>query len=170
MDTYSHTLVAYRISFRYMERNNPKKEELKDAILNGEKPRIDIEYLLQKISLFSDNGNGVYSSKGLAVYVKKIDPVESGNNFKRYHLIPEAGKSGRPFTVRKNDLKYNFSSDAVSLYENHMFIYDFGDNKQFLICHRHGLSGCKQIFSKFVNSLLRKDGIIMDLSFILPPK
>ena len=169
MDTYSHTLVAYRISFRYMERNNPKKEELKDAILNGEKPRIDIEYLLQKISLFSDNGNGVYSSKGLAVYVKKIDPVESGNNFKRYHLIPEAGKSGRPFTVRKNDLKYNFSSDAVSLYENHMFIYDFGDNKQFLICHRHGLSGCKQIFSKFVNSLLRKDGIIMDLSFILPP-
>lgn len=169
MDTYSHTLVAYRISFRYMERNNPKKEELKDKILNGEKPQIDIEYLFQKISSFSGTGNGVYSSKGLAIYVKKIDSVELGCNFKRYHLIPEAGKSGRPFTVRKNGLKYNFNSDAVSLYENHMFLYDFGDNKLFLICHRHGLSGCKQIFSKFVNSLLRDDGIIMDLSFILPP-
>lgn len=169
MDTYSHTLVAYRISFRYMERNNPKKEELKDKISNGEKPQIDIEYLLQKISSFSSTGNGVYSSKGLAIYVNKIYPVELGSNFKRYHLIPEAGKSGRPFTVRQNNYKHNFSSDAVSLYENHMFIYDFGDNKLFLICHRHGLSGCKQIFSKFVNNLLRDDGIIMDLSFILPP-
>ncbi len=169
MDTYTHTLVAYRVSFRYMERNNPKKEELKDKISNGEKPQIDIEYLLQKISSFSGTGNGVYSAKGLAIYVKKIDPVELGSNFKRYHLIPKAGKSGRPFTVRKNDHEYNFNSDAVSLYENHMFIYDFGDNKLFLICHRYGLSGCKQIFSKFVNNLLRDDGIIMDLSFILPP-
>ena len=169
MDTYSHTLVAYRISFRYMERNNPKKEELKNKISNGEKPQIDIDHLFQKISSFSGTGNGVYSSKGLAIHVKKIDPVESGKNFKRYHLIPEAGKSDRPFTVRKNDHEYNFNSDAVSLYENHMFIYDFGNNKLFLICHRHGLSGCKQIFSKFVNNLLRDDGIIMDLSFILPP-
>lgn len=97
-----------------MERNNPKKEELKDKISNGEKPQIDIEYVLQKISSFFGTGNEVYSSKGLAIYVKKIDSVESGSNFKRYHLIPEAGKSGRPFTVRKNDNEYNFNSDAVS--------------------------------------------------------
>ena len=96
MDAYSHTLVAYRISFRYMERNNPKKEELKDKISNGEKPQIDIEYLLQKIRSFSETGNGVYSSKGLAIYAKKIDPVGLGGNFKRYHLIPEVGKSDRP--------------------------------------------------------------------------
>ena len=169
MDAYTHTLVAYRISFRYMERNNPKKEELKDKISNGEKPKINIEDLLQKVNSFADTGNGVYSSKGSAIYLKKIDPVESGRNFKRYHFIPEAGKSGRPFTVRKNEHKYNFGSDAVSLYENHMFIYDFGDDKLFLICHRYGLSGCKQIFGKFVNSLLKNDGVIMDLGFILPP-
>lgn len=169
MDAYTHTLVAYRISFRYMERNNPKKEELKDKISNGEKPKINIEDLLQKINSFADTGNGVYSSKGSAIYLKKIDPVETEKCFKRYHFIPEAGKAGRPFIVRKNEHKYNFGSDAVSLYENHMFIYDFGGDKLFLICHRYGLSGCKQIFSKFVNSLVKNDGVIMDLNFILPP-
>ncbi len=161
-----HTLSAYRISFAYKERSNPKREELKDKIANGEKPTVDLKWLLDEIILASKN---LYQNNGGAMILRSINKIDATNEFTRFYFIPEAGKSGRPFTVYKPLISkiYTFGSDSSSVYGNHMFIYAFKDSS-YLICHRYSNSGCKTIFERCANDILKKEGIKINLSYIFP--
>lgn len=46
-----------------------------------------------------------------------------------WHLVPSAGKQGKPVTVvkRNSGKKYDFGSDSAALYEHHVFIYESQD-------------------------------------------
>ena len=48
---------------------------------------------------------------------------------KIWHIIPGAGKQGKPVVVikRQTGKKYNFDSDSAALYAYHIFVYENGD-------------------------------------------
>lgn len=165
-----HSLTAYKLSFSYMLRSNPLKDELAEAIQTKEKPSITIQEFLQ---LLIDAGNfdGCITIKGSAFKLEGISNFEKHEDYKRYLIVPKAGKAGKPFRVYKIGRRepYQFGSDAASLYDNIMYLYEFADGNSYLICHRFGRSGCKTIFQKVSSEVLKEKGIKLDFDLILPP-
>lgn len=164
-----HTLVAYKLCFDYMHRNNPLKDELSEKIKADEKPDASVEELLN-LMIEESNKDTFATANGNAFKLSTIESKDIIPGGVRYHLVPQAGKSGRPFTVLKKGMTspYRFSKDSASIYENHMFLYDFGQNK-YLICHRYGGSGCKTVFMRIANRVLKDKGIKVDFEILLLP-
>lgn len=165
-----HSLTAYKISFSYKLRNNPLKEELAEAIKNGEKPKLTIKDFLDAV-IASGTTDGCTRINDFAFKLESIASFDERDGFKRYCIIPKSGKGGRPFQVYKEGKKdpYQFGRDAASLYDNIMYVYEFADGNAYLICHRYGHSGCKTIFQSVSNEILKEKGMKLELDLILPP-
>ena len=170
MSGISHTLSVYKLDFSYMERNNPLKEELKEKIINKEKPSVDIPDYLGKL-INECNSTNLIIIGNQAIRLSDFARSKFSENSVRFRIIPQAGKAGLPFTVfnKNGHGPYNFNSGSVSTYSHYMFIYGYED-AYYLVCHRRGLSGCKSLFIRAWNSVLKKDGIKIETNLIMPQK
>ncbi|MGD9604640.1 MAG: hypothetical protein AB7V00_00625 [Bacilli bacterium] len=90
-----HTITAYDLRFKYLERNNPLKEGLKEQIKNKEEPNYDLEHF------FADFVEGIKDksiakSSGKILVFTGIEEIEKVDLTTRYYLRPNAGKRGIP--------------------------------------------------------------------------
>lgn len=149
-----HSLTAYRLSFAYLLRNNPQKELLSEVIKSEEHPKLSVSEFLNLL-ISTGNNDGYITIDDFAFKLKSIDNYEEFDEYRRYKIVPKAGKGGRPFQVYKSNRKepYQFGRDSASLYDNIMFIYEFNNGDTYLICHRQGHSGCKTVFQRISNKI-----------------
>lgn len=166
----SETLTAYVLSFRYMERNNPHYEEQKDNIHAGETPKYSFQqFIADYIDSTSKMAVGENSDRGIILSGDNTHSIDLSEGVKRWHLVPRAGKQGKPLTVYKPSLskKYNFNSDSAALYDHHVYIYDC---HSFIIAifHRENGSGCKSVFMETANNMLKTKGYVMNMDLYVP--
>jgi|GEM_PF-250073 len=169
-----HTLTAYKCYFKYMERNNPLKDELSEAIKNEEAPNLSVEdFFAEYISkgnkfLYGENVDRV-------VRLNRIESIEQKSNFSRIHVVPRTGKQGIEITLintkvlEKEDV--NFGDDWSATYPHNIFAYQPKPEKgsQFtLMFHRVGGSGCKSVFLETANKVLKEKGIRINMEWVIP--
>ena len=170
MNRYLHTLTAYHLTFSYLRRNNPLKEELQEKIKNNEIPKVDIEKLLDKfIELTKDKNYELLKNYKMVALLKRIEDVGNLEIGKRIFIMPSAGKTDLPFDLinLKNDEERSFDKNWVSTYQHIIFVYCIND-EYYMICHRNGGSGCKTILSVILNRILKEKGIKMEMNFMPP--
>lgn len=112
------TLTAYKCKFSYLERNNPLIEEQREAIKAGEKPEYSFSDFIDDYQKYTTNlAIGVNSDRAIILSEDKIYKNTKGN-VRTWHLVPYAGKQGKPITVvkRSSGKKYDFGSDSAALY------------------------------------------------------
>lgn len=166
----SETLTAYVLSFRYMERNNPHYEEQKDSIHAGETPKYSFQqFIADYIDSTRKMAVGENSDRGIILSGDNAHSTDLPEGVKRWHLVPRAGKQGKPLTVYKPSLskEYNFNSDSAALYDHHIYIYACHG---FIIAifHRENGSGCKSVFMETANNMLRTKGYAMNMDLYVP--
>ncbi len=89
-------------------------------------------------------------------------------NVRMWHLMPIAGKQGKPVTVvKRSGKKYDFDSDSAALYEYHIFIYE-NENDLIAIFHRQNGSGCKSVFLETANKAIKIQGLKLEMDLIVP--
>lgn len=151
------TLTAYSCKFSYLQRNNPLIEEQRDAIKNGEQPDFGLSDFLELYSEYAQNlAIGENTDRAIMMVKDQIAPFSyEGSNC--WHIVPSAGKQGRPVTVIKtsNGKRYDFGADSAALYDHHVFCYSEGKHIV-MIFHRQNGSGCKSVFLETANKLLKE--------------
>lgn len=166
----AHSLTAYKLEFSYMERNNPLKDELKEKIKNGEKPKVSIGDLISTVISKSKSNTDLKfdTSAFILTELKSRSSFEDGY---KYVITPDVGQANKKFKVYKKNRPepYCYGSGSVSTYSHNIYFYEFPDSS-FMICHRRGSSGCKTILSKVFNDVLREKGIKLETGLILPTK
>ena len=110
------TLTAYSCKFSYLQRNNPLIEEQRDAIKNGEQPDFGLSDFLELYSEYAQNlAIGENTDRAIMMVKDQIAPFSyEGSNC--WHIVPSAGKQGRPVTVIKtsNGKRYDFGADSAA--------------------------------------------------------
>ncbi|MGN1480645.1 hypothetical protein [Porcipelethomonas sp.] len=120
------TLTAYKCKFSYLHRNNPLIEEQRKAIKSGEDPKYSFSDFINTYQIYTENlAIGKNADRAISLSVDKISKRYK-NDLKMWHLMPSAGKQGKPVTVVKKSSgkKYDFGSDSAALYEYHIFVYE----------------------------------------------
>lgn len=87
----------------------------------------------------------------------------------RLVIRPKAGKANEPFTVVEHGSSratYFDGKTNSAVYNHHVFCYQKGD-KNIIIFHRHGQSGCKTAFQNTINSFLKSDNLICHLDVMV---
>lgn len=169
-----HTLTAYKCYFKFMERNNPLKDEFSEAIKNEEAPDLSVEdFFAEYISkghkfLYGENVDRV-------VRLKRIESVEQKSFFTRIHLVPRTGKQGIDITlINTKDLEkddYNFGDDWSATYSHNIFAYQPKPERNshfILMFHRVGGSGCKSVIFETANKVLKERGIRLNMEWVIP--
>ena len=163
------TLTAYKCKFRYLKRNNPLRTIHSADIKAGKQPEFSFSDFIRIYQEYAkdmaiDNGTGRAIILDLDSIIEKNE-----SNLHRWHIFPLAGKHGKPVTIVKKSTgkKYGFNSDSAALYENHIFVYENGD-ELYLIFHRHNGSGCKTIFWDMANKAIKPKGLKFEMELIIP--
>lgn len=162
-----HTLTAYDLRFKYLERNNPLKEELKEKIKNNETPQYELDaFFADFISGIKDKN--IAKSSGKIITISGIEEKHKVSNKLRYYIRPNAGKRGIPTKVinveNKNGKEYTFNEKWASTYPHNIFFYQIAGN-YYAVFHRYGGSGCKTIFLDAANEILKSIGMKMILDW-----
>lgn len=94
---------------------------------------------------------------------------KENEGIKKWHLVPSAGKQGKPVTVIKKSSgkKYDFGSDSAALYEYHIFVYE-SEEGIYAIFHRQNGSGCKSVFLETANKAIKSKGLKLEMNLIVP--
>ena len=163
------TLTAYKCKFSYLQRNNPLINKQREAIKAGEEPKYSFSNFISKYQNYIKNLMiGENSDRAIILAEDKIS-VEEKDSIKRWHIVPCAGKQGKPVVVVKKSSgkQYNFDSDSAALYENHIFVYE---NKDcfYAIFHRQNGSGCKSVFLETANKAIKSEGLKLEMNMIFP--
>ncbi len=171
MNNFLHTLTAYHLKFSYMRRNNPIHDKLVDKIKNDEKPKIVLsETFDEMVTLTNKHQYSSLINGGKVILLNKIEDVFNiDSNKKRIFIIPKAGKTNIPIQMVNmyNDKIYNFGSDWASTYPHNVFVYEIS-GEYYVVCHRHGGSGCKTILCSVLNQLLKTKGIKVEMNWMTP--
>lgn len=162
MSAFNHTLSAYEISFRYRK-----------GFVGDNTASFPSNDLLVSIILDSYTDNKICENVG---YVLKLEQPGNkailDNDVERIFITPNSGRRGRPTKIYSledgNRKAYTFDSNWASTYQNNVFLYSFPNGKKYCVFHRVGNSGCKTIFARLCNELLKPKGIIMDMEWIPP--
>ena len=162
------TLTAYSCKFRYLQRNNPLIEELRETIKQGTNPNFSFSDF---ISLYSEHFNNLLIGKNSD---RAISLSENGisdrkiKDIKAWYISPMAGKQGQPMTVVKQTTgkKYNFGADAAALYNYNIFVYE-SEEAIIIVFHRQNSSGCKSVFLETANNILKAKGLKMEMELIV---
>ncbi|WP_026491442.1 hypothetical protein [Butyrivibrio sp. XPD2002] len=162
------TLTAYKCRFSYLQRNNPLIEEQREAIRKGEEPNYSFSDFIETYKEYTSNlAIGENSDRAIALTENKVEFRER-NEVKIWHIMPNAGKQGKPITVmKKTGEKHNYGSDAAALYEYHVFVYE-NDNGFIAIFHRQNGSGCKSVFLETANNAIKGKGLKLEMELIVP--
>lgn len=162
------TLTAYKCKFCYLQRNNPLIEEQRDAIKAGEEPDYTFSDFIDIYKTYTENlAIGENTDRAIFLSAEKVSIWEN-DNIKMWHLVPSAGKQGKPVTViKKSGKKYDFGSDSAALYEYHVFVYENG-NEIIAIFHRQNGSGCKSVFLETANKAIKSKGLKLEMDLIVP--
>lgn len=163
------TLTAYKCKFSYLERNNPLIKEQREAIKAGEKPEYSFSDFIDAYQKYTTNlAIGVNSDRAIILSEDKIYKNTKGN-VRTWHLVPNAGKQGKPITVvkRSSGKKYDFGSDSAALYEYHIFVYESREGI-YAIFHRQNGSGCKSVFLETANKAIKPNGLKLEMELIIP--
>lgn len=162
------TLAAYRCEFRYLQRKNPLKEELKEKIKAETPPEYTFADFINDFAEYTSSlAIGKVTER--AILLPKENVFSRGQEMKKWRIVPYAGKQGKPFRIIKTSTgkRYDFGSDSAALYEHNIFIYQ-GKNSAVLIFHRQSGSGCKSIFLEAANNMLHEKGIKLEMELYLP--
>ena len=168
--TKVETLTAYSCKFSYLQRNNPLIEEQREAVKEGKKPEYTFSDFIEKYEKYTENlAIGENTDRAILLTGDKISMREKEGT-KIWHIMPGAGKQGKPVVVikRQTGKKYNFDSDSAALYAYHIFVYENGDTIV-AIFHRQNGSGCKSVFLETANKALKSVGLKLDMDLIVPP-
>lgn len=163
------TLTAYKCKFSYLQRNNPLIEEQREAIKAGEDPEYTFSDFINTYQTYTENlAIGENTDRAIILSEEKISEKEK-NGLKKWHLVPSAGKQGKPVTVIKKSSgkKYDFGSDSAALYEYHIFVYE-SENGIYAIFHRQNGSGCKSVFLETANKAIKSEGLKLEMDLIVP--
>jgi len=163
------TLTAYKCKFCYLQRNNPLIKEQREAIKTGEKPDYSFSNFVDEYQKFTANlAIGENADRAIILSEDKTNKKEEAN-LRKWHLIPSAGKQGKPVTVMKKSSgkKYDFGSDSAALYEYHIFVYENEDGI-YAIFHRQNGSGCKSVFLETANKAIKAKGLKLEMELIVP--
>lgn len=163
------TLTAYKCKFSYLQRNNPLIEEQREAIKAGEDPEYTFSDFINTYQTYTENlAIGENTDRAIILSEEKISEKEK-NGLKKWHLVPSAGKQGKPVTVIKKSSgkKYDFGSDSAALYEYHIFVYESEDGI-YAIFHRQNGSGCKSVFLETANKAIKSEGLKLEMDLIVP--
>lgn len=163
------TLTAYKCKFSYLQRNNPLLEEQREAIKEGKEPKYSFSDFISTYQTYTKNlAIGENTDRAIILDEDKISENEK-DGLKMWHLVPSAGKQGKPVTVvkRNSGKKYDFGSDSAALYKHHVFVYE---NQQglYAIFHRQNGSGCKSVFLEIANKAIKSEGLKMEMELIVP--
>ena len=107
--TKVETLTAYSCKFSYLQRNNPLIEEQREAIKEGKKPEYTFSDFIEKYEKYTENlAIGENTDRAILLTGDKISMREKEGT-KIWHIIPGAGKQGKPVVVikRQTGKKYN---------------------------------------------------------------
>ena len=163
------TLTAYKCKFTYLQRNNPLIEEQREAIRAKKKPKYSFADFISAYQKYTEGlAIGDNTERAIILPEEKIFHNEI-ENLKMWHLIPSAGKQGKPVTVIKKSSgkKYAFGADSAALYEYHIFVYESEDGI-YAIFHRQNGSGCKSVFLETANKAIRSEGLKLEMDLIIP--
>ena len=163
------TLTAYKCKFSYLQRNNPLIEEQREAIKEGKEPEYTFSQFLSTYQKYTENlAVGENTDRAIILSEDKISQNEK-DGLNMWHLVPSAGKQGKPVKVVKRNTgkKYDFGSDSAALYEYHIFAYD-NEGELFIIFHRQNGSGCKSVFLETANKAIKADGLKLEMDLIVP--
>lgn len=163
MGAFNHTLSAYEISFRHRRGYDADNKTVFPNIGS-----------LVSMIASSYHNNEICKDAGYVLKLKSSgEKIILNNGVERIHITPDSGRRGRPTKMysleEDNREPYKFNSNWASTYQNNVFLYRFPNNKIYCIFHRVGNSGCKTIFMKLCNELLKPEGIIMDM-LLIPPR
>ena len=164
------TLTAYKCTFSYLQRNNPRKEELKDKIKEGMLPEYSFSDFIGDFSEFTSSlAVGKSTERAILLAEENIYPRATQNGVSRWRVVPYAGKQGKPFRIIKkgNGKRYDFGADSAALYEHNVFMYQ-SDDGAIAIFHRQNGSGCKSVFLEVANHMLKPKGIKLDMDLYIP--
>lgn len=163
------TLTAYKCKFSYLQRNNPLLEEQRDAIKEGKQPDFTFsDFIIKYVETVKNMVIGTNTDR--AIILENTDVSEGlMKGVKTWHIVPRAGKQGKPVTVIKKHTgkKYDFGSDTAALYAYHIFCYENEDG-MYMIFHRQNGSGCKSVFQETANKVLKNYGLKLEMEVILP--
>ena len=163
------TLTAYKCKFSYLKRNNPLIEKQREAIKAGEEPKYSFSDFINTYKAYTENlAIGENTDRAIILSEDKISDKENAG-VKKWHLVPSAGKQGKPVTVIKktSGKKYDFGSDSAALYEYHIFVYESEDGI-YAIFHRQNGSGCKSVFLETANKAIKSKGLKLEMNLIVP--
>lgn len=162
------TLTAYKCKFSYLQRNNPLIKKQREAIKAGEAPMYTFSDFINTYQAYTDNlAIGENTDRAISLSEEKIIRRQQ-KNVRMWHLMPIAGKQGKPVTVvKRSGKKYDFDSDSAALYEYHIFIYE-NENDLIAIFHRQNGSGCKSVFLETANKAIKIQGLKLEMDLIVP--
>lgn len=164
------TLTAYVCKFSYLKRNNPLIHEQREAIQEDKNPQYTfLDFVTDYIEFASKLAIGENADRAILLSDDNVAVEKINENIRRIHLVPSAGKHGRPVKVmKKSTLKeYNFGADSAALYDHHIFVYE-SDKSNIAIFHRLNGSGCKSVFLETANNVLRKKGLKLEMNVLVP--
>lgn len=163
------TLTAYKCKFSYLQRNNPLLEEQRDAINAGEEPEYSFSDFISTYQTYTEN-LAIGENTDRAIMLSEDKTSKKGKDgLKKWHLVPSAGKQGKPVTVIKKSSgkKYDFGSDSAALYEYHIFVYE-SEAGIYAVFHRQNGSGCKSVFLETANKAIKSKGLKLEMDLIVP--
>ena len=163
------TLTAYRCKFSYLQRTNPLIEKQREDIRLGKLPEFTFKDF---IDLYCKNDGSILVGKNTdraislsrdSISARALDGISS------WYISPMAGKQGQPMTVIKQTTgkRYSFGADAAALYNYHIFVYE-DDEGIIAVFHRQNSSGCKSVFLETANSVLKSQGLKMEMDLLVP--
>lgn len=163
------TLTAYRCKFSYLQRNNPLIEKQREDIRLGKLPEFTFKDFIDLYC--KDDGNilvGKNTDRAISLSRDSIS-ARSLDGISSWYISPMAGKQGQPMTVIKQTTgkRYSFGADAAALYNYHIFVYE-DDEGIITVFHRQNSSGCKSVFLETANSVLKSQGLKMEMDLLVP--
>lgn len=164
------TLTAYKCTFKYLQRNNPLKEKLKNKIKAETLPEYTFGDFITDFSQYTSSlVVGKVTERASILPEENVFPRKKQDETKRWKIVPYAGKQDKPFRIIKTTTgkKYDFGSDSAALYEHNIFMYQ-NNNFAIAIFHRQSGSGCKSVFLEVANKMLHEKGIKMEMELYLP--
>lgn len=164
------TLTAYRSSFKYIQRNNPRKDELHEKIKKGIPPEYSFNDFINDFGNYTSSLIiGKNTERAILLPKENIFVREIGENSCKWRIVPLTGKQGIPVRIIKTDTgrQYNFNSKSAAIYEHNVYIYQKKDFA-IIVFHRQSGSGCKSVFLEVANKMLWDKGIKLEMELYLP--
>lgn len=162
------TLTAYKCKFTYLQRNNPLINEQREAIREGNEPEFNFSDFIEIYQQYTNKlVIGENSDRAISLGDNKVFLKEE-NELKKWHIVPSAGKQGKPITVmKKTGKKHDYGPDTAALYDYHVFVYEKNDGF-IAIFHRQNGSGCKSVFLETANKAIHSKGLKLEMDLIVP--